>query len=277
MTEPMDGIIVVDKPSGWTSHDVVNKLRRLANTRKVGHLGTLDPMATGVLPLVIGRATRLAQFYTHSDKTYDARVRFGFSTNTYDAEGTATSMPCELALDAEELERHLDAFRGEFLLRPPPVSAKKIRGVPAYKLARQNVEVELKPVPVQVHELTLVTIEGSEARLLARCSAGTYLRSIAHELGQSVRCGAHLSALRRVRSGDFSIEQARTLEELEALAARRPVGRSADFRGRPAAGVPIGGRRSGDRRPGSARPRFSCVAVSRGAGNTICEGAIGRR
>jgi len=219
MTEPMDGIIVADKPSGWTSHDAVNKLRRLANTRKVGHLGTLDPMATGVLPLVIGRATRLAQFYTHSDKVYDARVRFGYSTDTYDAEGTATSVPCEPALDAEELERHLDAFRGEYLLRPPPVSAKKIRGVPAYKLARQNVEVELKPVPVHVHELKLVGMEGAEAHLTAHCSAGTYLRSIAHELGQALRCGAHLTALRRLRSGDFSIEQARTLGELEVLAA----------------------------------------------------------
>jgi len=219
MTEPMDGIIVADKPSGWTSHDAVNKLRRLANTRKVGHLGTLDPMATGVLPLVIGRATRLAQFYTHSDKVYDARVRFGYSTDTYDAEGTATSVPSEPVLDAEELERHLDAFRGEFLLRPPPVSAKKIRGVPAYKLARQNVAVELKPVPVQVHELKLVDIKGAEAHLTAHCSAGTYLRSIAHELGQALRCGAHLTALRRLRSGDFSIEQARTLGELEALAA----------------------------------------------------------
>jgi tRNA pseudouridine55 synthase len=219
MTRPLDGIIVADKPAGWTSHDAVNKLRRLADTRKVGHLGTLDPMATGVLPLVIGRATRLAQFYTRSDKVYDARVRFGYSTDTYDAEGTATSAPCDPALDAEEMERHLDAFRGEFLLRPPPVSAKKIHGVPAYRLARQHVEVELKPVPVEVHELKLVEIEGAEAHLMAHCSAGTYLRSIAHELGQALRCGAHLSALRRVRSGDFSIEQARTMAELEALAA----------------------------------------------------------
>jgi len=224
MTEPMDGIIVVDKPSGWTSHDAVNKLRRLANTRKVGHLGTLDPMATGVLPLVIGRATRLAQFYTQSEKVYDARVRFGFSTDTYDAEGTATSAPCEPALEAEELERHLGAFRGEFLLRPPPVSAKKVRGVPAYKLARQKLEVELKPVPVQVHELTLMEIAGSEARLVAHCSAGTYLRSIAHELGQAMRCGAHLSGLRRTRSGNFSIDQARTLAELERLASEDRLG-----------------------------------------------------
>jgi len=215
----MDGIIVADKPAGWTSHDAVNKLRRIANTRKAGHLGTLDPMATGVLPLVIGRATRLAQFYTHSDKVYDARVRFGFSTDTYDAEGTATSEPCEPALNDEELERHLDAFRGEFLLRPPPVSAKKIHGVPAYKLARKKIDVELKPVAVQVHELKLVGIEGAEAHLVAHCSAGTYLRSIAHELGQAMGCGAHLSALRRIRSGDFTIEQARTIRDLEALAA----------------------------------------------------------
>jgi tRNA pseudouridine55 synthase len=219
MAEAMDGIIVVDKPQGWTSHDAVNKMRRLANTRKVGHLGTLDPMATGVLPLVIGRATRLAQFYVRSDKVYDARVRFGYSTDTYDAEGTATSEPCDPALHREELEPHLDAFRGEFLLRPPPVSAKKIRGVPAYKLARQHVEVELKPVPVEVQELKIEGIEGAEVRLVAHCSAGTYMRSIAHELGQALRCGAHLSALRRTRSGDFSIEQARTIVELEALAA----------------------------------------------------------
>jgi len=215
----MDGIIVADKPTGWTSHDLVNKLRRLAGTRKVGHLGTLDPMATGVLPLVIGRATRLAQFYTQSDKVYEARVRFGFSTDTYDAEGTATSAPCEPTIEADDLERHLDAFRGDFLLRPPPVSAKKIRGVPAYKLARQHVEVDLKPVPVTVHELRLVKIEGSEAELVAHCSAGTYLRSIAHELGEALGCGAHLSALRRVRAGDFSIEQARTVPQLEKLAA----------------------------------------------------------
>lgn len=214
----MDGIIVVDKPQGWTSHDVVNKMRRLANTRKVGHLGTLDPMATGVLPLVIGRATRLAQFYVRSDKVYDARVRFGYATDTYDAEGTATSEACEPVIDRDELEAHLKAFRGEFLLQPPPVSAKKIRGVAAYKLARQHVEVDLKPVPVEVHELRIEEIEGAEARLVAHCSAGTYMRSIAHELGQAIGCGAHLSALRRTRSGDFSIEQARTISELETLA-----------------------------------------------------------
>jgi tRNA pseudouridine55 synthase len=214
----MDGIIVVDKPAGWTSHDAVNRMRKLAGTRKVGHLGTLDPMATGVLPLVVGRATRLAQFYMRSDKVYDAHVRFGFSTNTYDREGTLTSSPVNIVLTRETLEQNLQAFRGEFLLRPPPVSAKKVQGTPAYRLARQNIEVELKPVPVQVYELNLVALEGPEASLWARCSAGTYMRSIAHELGEAMGCGAHLSALRRVRAGDFSIEQARSMEQLDELA-----------------------------------------------------------
>ncbi len=215
----MDGIIVVDKPQGWTSHDAVGRMRRLAITRKVGHLGTLDPMATGVLPLVIGRATRLAQFYVRSDKVYDARVRFGYSTDTYDAAGTATSAPVDPVLDREAIERKLEPFRGEFLLRPPAVSAKKIQGVPAYRLARQPVAVEMKPVPVEVFELKLLEIEGPEARIWAHCSAGTYMRSIAHELGQAMGWGAHLSALRRERSGDFPIEQARTIPDLEALAA----------------------------------------------------------
>src|SRR6266481_204382 len=153
----MDGIIVVDKPRGWTSHDAVGKMRRLANTRRVGHLGTLDPM-----------------------------------------------------LDRDTIERKLETFRGEFLLRPPAVSAKKIQGVPAYRLARQQIAVEMKPVPVEVFELKLLEIEGPEARIWAHCSAGTYMRSIAHELGQSMGWGAHLSALRRERSGDFPIDQART-------------------------------------------------------------------
>jgi tRNA pseudouridine55 synthase len=175
-------------------------------------------MATGVLPLVIGRATRLAQFFMRSDKVYDARVRFGYSTNTYDREGTATSSPVAPVLTRETLEQSLEAFRGEFLLRPPPVSAKKVQGTPAYRLARQQIEVELQPVPVHVYALNLVALEGPEAHLWARCSAGTYIRSIAHELGEAMGCGAHLSALRRVRAGDFSIEQARSMEELDKLA-----------------------------------------------------------
>ncbi len=216
----MDGIIVVDKSEGWTSHDVVNKMRRLANIKKVGHLGTLDPIATGVLPLVIGRATRLAQFYTRRDKVYDAIVRFGFSTDTYDRAGVATSPEvAPPALDAELLEPYLQRFRGKLLQTPPPVSAKKVAGRPAYELARKKIAVELAPVEVQVYELTLLGIEGSSIRLRAHCSAGTYLRAIAHELGQAVGCGAHLFQLRRVESGEFTLEHAHTLEQLQELAS----------------------------------------------------------
>lgn len=215
----MDGVIVIDKPEGWTSHDVVAKVRRIAGTKRVGHLGTLDPIATGVLPLVIGRATRLAQFYTRSDKIYEGVVRFGWSTDTYDRAGTPTSSRREVVFDAAALEPHLDAFRGEFLQTPPPVSAKKIAGRRAYELARQSVAVELEPVPVHVYELTILEINGPDVHLRAHCSGGTYVRSIAHDLGQSLGCGAHLQELRRVASAEFEIAQARTLPQLESLAA----------------------------------------------------------
>ena len=214
----MDGIIVVDKPEGWTSHDAVGKMRRLANLRRIGHLGTLDPMATGVLPLVLGRATRLSQFYTTSDKWYDAVVRFGYSTSTYDRQGEPTSPLVEVKIDSDELERMLDRFRGKIEQVPPPVSAKKIGGVPAYKLVRKNKPVELKPVSVTVYALSLVSCSGAEARLQAHCSAGTYLRSIAHDLGQILGCGAFLQELRRGRSGPFTLEMARAIPSLEALA-----------------------------------------------------------
>jgi tRNA pseudouridine55 synthase len=215
----LNGVIVVDKPEGWTSHDVVNKARRIAGTKKVGHLGTLDPIATGVLPLVIGRATRLAQFYTRSDKIYEGVVRFGWSTNTYDRAGEATSEKREIDIDPMELERILEPFRGEFRQVPPPVSAKKIDGRRAYELARQAVAVELAPVAVEVYELTVLEVSGPDVRLRAHCSGGTYLRAIAHDLGESMGCGAHLQELRRTASGEFTIEHARTLTQLERLAA----------------------------------------------------------
>jgi len=215
----LDGVIVIDKPEGWTSHDVVNKVRRIAQTKKVGHLGTLDPIATGVLPLVIERATRLAQFYTHSDKIYEGVVRFGWSTCSYDRAGEPTSGKVEVHLTAEELEAALEPFRGEFAQRPPAVSAKKVEGRRSYELARKNIAVELAPVPVHVYELTLLELNGSDARLRVHCSGGTYVRSIAHDVGQALGCGAHLTELRRLASGEFEIDQARTLEQLEALAA----------------------------------------------------------
>jgi len=194
-------------------------MRRIANTKRVGHLGTLDPIATGVLPLVIGRATRLAQFYTHSDKIYEGVVRFGWSTDTYDRAGEATSPKLEVAIDAEELERALEPMRGEFLQTPPPVSAKKVGGKRAYALARQAVMVELRPVPVHVYELVALEVNGPLVRLRAHCSGGTYLRSIAHDLGQRMGCGAHVEELRRLSSGEFSLAQARTIAQLESLAA----------------------------------------------------------
>ena len=214
----MDGVIIVDKAREWTSHDVVNKMRRLAGTRKIGHLGTLDPGATGVLPLVIGRATRLAQFFTRNEKTYEGVIHFGYSTDSYDMDGEATSAETPLAVDREGLEAVLERFRGPLLQTPPPVSAKKIAGRPAYELTRKGQAVDLKPVAVEVYDLQITAVEGCEAAIRMHCSAGTYVRSIAHDVGQALGCGAFLKSLRRTASGDFKIEQARTLEELAVLA-----------------------------------------------------------
>jgi tRNA pseudouridine55 synthase len=214
----VDGAVVVDKPSGWTSHDVVNKVRRFAGTKKVGHLGTLDPAATGVLPLVIGRATRLAQFYTRNDKVYEGIIHFGYSTDSYDGDGQPTSPSQDIVLDREQLEGALQKFRGVFAQIPPQVSAKKIAGRPAYEMARKQQPVDLKAVDVEVYSLEVLRMEGNEAEVRVHCSAGTYLRSIAHEAGQALGCGAFLKSLRRTASGDFKIEAARTLEQLAALA-----------------------------------------------------------
>jgi tRNA pseudouridine55 synthase len=197
---------------------VVNKVRRFAGTKKVGHLGTLDPAATGVLPLVIGRATRLAQFYTRNDKVYEGVIHFGYSTDSYDADGQATSPARDIALDRDQLEAALEKFRGPFAQVPPPVSAKKIGGRPAYELARKQQPVELKAVDVEVYALDVIRLEGCEAQVRVHCSAGTYLRGIAHEAGQALGCGAFLKSLRRLASGDFKIEDSRTLEQLVALA-----------------------------------------------------------
>jgi len=213
----LDGIIIVDKPRDWTSHDVVNKMRRFAGTRKVGHLGTLDPSATGVLPLVIGRATRLAQFYTRNDKIYEGVIHFGNSTDSYDADGEPTSPQIAVTLDRATIDAALDRSRGEFAQMPPPVSAKKIGGKPAYELARKQQPVDLKAVTVNVYELEILRLENCDAAVRVHCSAGTYLRSIAHDAGQVLGCGAYLKNLRRLASGDFKIDSARTLEQLAIL------------------------------------------------------------
>jgi tRNA pseudouridine55 synthase len=214
----MDGLIVADKPAGWTSHDVVNRIRRLANTKKVGHLGTLDPDATGVLPLVVGRATRLAQYFQRTDKVYEAVIHFGFSTDSYDAAGAPTSPETEVTLDPWWVEQEFKSFRGKIQQVPPAVSAKKIAGTPAYRLARQNIVVEMKPVEVEIYSLEMLECAGADLHIRVHCSTGTYIRSIAHDLGQVLGSGAFLKRLRRISAGGFDLSMARTLDELGELA-----------------------------------------------------------
>jgi len=208
---------VVDKPGGMTSHDVVGKLRRITGEKSVGHLGTLDPMATGVLPLVLGKFTRLAQYFSSAEKSYTGAVRFGFSTDTYDAEGVAAGPDLAPVLTLEQVRAAAARFHGEMEQMPPPYSAKKIAGTPAYKLAREGMAVELKVARVRIDQFTIIGIAGMEAAFEMRISAGGYVRSVAHELGQDLGCGGHLSRLRRTKAGAFSIGEAHTLEELEVL------------------------------------------------------------
>ncbi len=217
----MNGVLVVDKPQGMTSHDVVNRVRRLLAERSVGHLGTLDPLATGVLPLVIGRMTRLAQFYMGSEKTYEGSIRFGFATDTYDADGEMVGAEKIVKVTLEELQELAGKYRGRIQQMPPPFSAKKIKGVPAYKLARKQQEVELKPIEVEVKEFELLKWEAKCAEFRARVASGTYMRSVAHEMGEQLGCGAHLASLRRTALGEFGIAEAHTLEELESAAEKR--------------------------------------------------------
>jgi tRNA pseudouridine55 synthase len=212
----MNGVLIIDKPPGLTSHDVVNRVRRILGQRAVGHLGTLDPMATGVLPLVLGSYTRLAQFYTNSEKTYEGTIRFGFSTDTYDAEGEPTSDPRPANLTLGALQQLTAEFQGHVEQFPPPFCAKKIHGVPAYKLARKHQQIELKPIQVEIKELAITAVEGDCATFRGRVASGTYMRSVAHDLGQRLGCGAHLASLRRTAVAEFDIAQAHTLEELEA-------------------------------------------------------------
>lgn len=211
---PFDGALVIDKPKGKTSHDVVDAVRHLAGFRQIGHLGTLDPLATGVLVLLLGRATRLVQFYAGRRKRYTAGFRFGFATDAYDSDGEAQGPDTAPVLDAVVLERFAAERIGRFEQMPPAFSAKKVQGRPAYELARKKQPVELKPVEVELFEYKLIEIEGSIARFVIECSSGTYIRSLAHEMGQKLGCGAHLAEITRTAVGEFSQEQAITLEEL---------------------------------------------------------------
>jgi tRNA pseudouridine55 synthase len=213
----MNAVLIIDKPAGLTSHDVVHRVRRIVGQRAVGHLGTLDPMATGVLPLVLGSFTRLAQFYLSSEKTYEGGIRFGFATDTYDADGEHTTAEQVPAFSLDELRSMAERFKGPISQMPPPFSAKKIKGVPAYKLARKKKDFALKPLQVEVREFEILALENGCAAFRARVGSGTYLRSIAHDLGQVAGCGAHLQSLRRTAVAEFTIGGAHTLAELEQV------------------------------------------------------------
>ena len=215
----VDGVLVVDKPRGLTSHDVVARVRRLLGTRRVGHVGTLDPLATGVLPLVVGRATRLAPLLASGPKTYAAVIRLGVVTDTYDVTGTVApggghDPALAPALDRGQLEAACSAFTGTFEQQPPPFSAKKVGGVRAYRLARRRQPVELRAVEVTVHSFEVLGLRDAELACRVRCAPGFYMRSLAHDLGRALGCGACLQSLRREGSGAFTLERAVTLDAL---------------------------------------------------------------
>jgi tRNA pseudouridine55 synthase len=211
---PEPGLVVVDKPGGLTSHDVVSRVRRLAGTRKVGHAGTLDPMATGVLVLAVDRATRLLGHLTLTDKRYDATIRLGVSTTTDDAEGETLETRSTEGLTEEEVRAGLDAFTGEIDQVPSSVSAVKIDGKRAYARVREGEQVELPPRRVTIHAIEVTAIELPDVRVSVHCSSGTYIRAIARDLGAALGVGGHLTALRRTAVGPFTLDHARTLEQL---------------------------------------------------------------
>jgi len=214
----MNGVMVIDKPGGLTSHDVVNRVRRALQQKAVGHLGTLDPLATGVLPLVVGNLTRLAQFYTASEKVHEGVIRFGYATSTYDADGDPAGPQQQSQASLEEVRAMAACFRGVIEQVPPPFSAKKIRGVPAYKLARKHKEVPLKPIQTEIKELEIPEFDGTRASFRARVASGTYMRSVAHDMGQQLGCGAHLESLRRTGLAEFELADAHTLDDIDVAA-----------------------------------------------------------
>ncbi|MGZ4860077.1 MAG: tRNA pseudouridine(55) synthase TruB [Candidatus Angelobacter sp.] len=215
----MDAVLIVDKPAGMTSHDVVARVRRITGEKSVGHLGTLDPMATGVLPLVLGRFTRLAQFYNEADKRYEGVIRFGWATDTYDAEGQPAGPEQPVSLSLEQVQAAAAEFVGEIAQYPPPFSAKKIAGIPAHRLARRGQPVELKPKQVEIKELEFYDCDGQTVSFSAWVSSGTYLRSLAHDLGKKLGPGGHLAALKRTAVREFTIDEAHSLEQLEQARA----------------------------------------------------------
>jgi tRNA pseudouridine55 synthase len=215
---PLEGALLINKPQGKTSHDVVEAVRRIVGFRRIGHLGTLDPIATGVLPLLLGRATRLARFYLGRRKRYTCTIRFGFPTTTYDADGEPLGPDLAPQLDSEELASLAAQLVGRLTQVPPSFSAKKIHGQPAHELARKKKPVELKPIQVEVYEFRLTHVQGAFARFVIECGAGAYIRSLAHDLGQMQGSGAHLVEIVRTAAGEFTLDQALALDELEQAA-----------------------------------------------------------
>jgi len=213
----VNGLLVIDKPGGITSHDVVSRLRKITGEKSIGHLGTLDPMATGVLPLLMGKYTRLAQYFSAAEKSYTGTIRFGVQTDTYDADGEMVGEQMHPSLSLEQVRAVASRFHGEMEQMPPAFSAKKIAGTPAYKLARAGKPVELKTVKITIKTFEIAEVAGDDATFVMSISAGGYVRSVAHELGQDLGCGAHLKSLRRTRAGVFSLEDVRTLDELQQL------------------------------------------------------------
>jgi tRNA pseudouridine55 synthase len=217
MDEQVSGILIIDKPAGVTSHDVVAAVRRVLGTRQIGHFGTLDPFATGVLPLSVGKATRFAQFYLKSRKAYEGTIRFGFATDTYDATGRPAAEAVSAVLDQSALEKVFRDFTGRILQKPPPFSAKRVGGTRAYKLAREQKPVELAPVEVEIYALEIVSIDADVVEFAVECSGGTYVRSLAHDIGAKIGCPAHLSSLRRTAVAEFKESQAVGLEALREI------------------------------------------------------------
>ena len=209
----MDGIVIVDKPQGWTSQDVVSKLRGVYKTRRIGHGGTLDPLATGVLPVFVGRATRGVEFFEHAEKTYETVLRLGVTTDTEDITGTTVEEK-PVAVTREQLEGVLQQFRGDILQVPPMYSAIKINGQKLYDLARKGKEVERQARPVTIYKLECLSFDGAAARLLVHCSKGTYIRTLCKDIGAALGCGGCMEQLRRVSAGSYTLEQAVSLQAL---------------------------------------------------------------
>jgi tRNA pseudouridine55 synthase len=219
-SDSVDGVVIIDKPSGWTSHDVVAKIRNLTKVKKVGHAGTLDPFATGVLPLTLGRATRLTNYFLASDKVYRGVMRFGFATNTYDVDGEPLGEDARPQLDSLKLQEIFARYQGTMNQTLPPYSAKKVQGRPLYSYAREGIEMAPTIKTVTVKSLILLSIIQCEAEFELSCTSGTYARSLAHDIGADYGCGAHLVRLRRMRSGEFTIENAVPLSEGEQFYPR---------------------------------------------------------